>query len=202
VIDHHFGESSYSLRSLFRDEQRKVLGQILESTISGIEAVYRQQYEANYSLMRFLVDLGNPIPKALHTAAEIIVNTDLQSSLTNGQLDTERIRGLVELAGSCNLPLDNEGLGLLLRQTIETMMEQFANSPGEDGILGRLVEATELAHDMPFEVDLWNTQNLYYEMLHGAYPHFRSLAQQGDAAAQEWVGQFVALGECLSVKVE
>jgi hypothetical protein len=55
---------------------------------------------------------------------------------------------------------------------------------------------------MPFEVDLWNTQNLYYEMLHGAYPHFRSLAQQGDAAAQEWVGQFVALGECLSVKVE
>jgi alpha-amylase/alpha-mannosidase (GH57 family) len=201
VMDQHFGESSHSIRSLFKDEQRKVLGQILESTLSGIEAVYRQQYEANYSLMRFLIDLGNPIPKALHAAAEVIVNTDLRTCLATSELDTERINRLLEEASSSNLSLDNEGLGLLLRQTIETMMDQFANAPAEDSILGQLVEAVALAHSMPFEVDLWKSQNLYYEMLQGTYPHFQGLAQKGNTAAQEWVSQFVALGERLSVKV-
>ncbi|HZA22424.1 MAG TPA: DUF3536 domain-containing protein, partial [Dehalococcoidia bacterium] len=201
VMDQHFGESSHSIRSLFKDEQRKVLGQILESTLSGIEAVYRQQYEANYSLMRFLIDLGNPIPKALRAAAEFIVNADLRACLASSGLDTERVNSLLEEASSSNLTLDSEGLGLLLRQTIETMMEQLAGAPEEDGILGRLVAAVDVAHAMPFEVDLWKSQNLYYDMLHGIYPHFQGPAQQGDTAAQEWVSQFIALGERLSVKV-
>jgi hypothetical protein len=81
------------------------------------------------------------------------------------------------------------------------MMEQLAGAPEADGILGRLVEAVNLAHSMPYEVDLWKSQNLYYEMLQGTYPHFQGLAQKGNTAAQEWVSQFVALGERLSVKV-
>jgi hypothetical protein len=80
-------------------------------------------------------------------------------------------------------------------------MDQFANAPAEDSILGQLVEAVNLAHSMPFEVDLWKSQNLYYEMLQGTYPHFQGLAQKGNTAAQEWVSQFVTLGERLSVKV-
>jgi alpha-amylase/alpha-mannosidase (GH57 family) len=201
VMDQHFGESSYSLRSLFKDEQRKVLGQVLESTLSGIEAVYRQQYESNYSLMRFLIDLGNPIPKALHAAAEFIINTDLRASLGQDQFDAERIKALLDDATACNIHLDDEGLGLLLQQTIETLMHQFAADPGEDSGLERLFKALEVARLMPFEVDLWLVQNLYYDMLHAAYPNFQGLAQQGDVNAQGWVDQFAALGQQLSIKV-
>jgi alpha-amylase/alpha-mannosidase (GH57 family) len=202
VMDQHFPDSSYSLRSLFKDEQRKVLGQILESTLAGAEAVYRQQYDANYSLMRFLIDLGNPIPKALHGAAEFIVNADLRASLTQDQLDLERIKGLVQEASLCHLNLDDEGLSLLVRQTIETMMERFAEAPEEDDILGQLVEAADLAHHMPFEVDLWKVQNLYFRLLKHVYPQLIKVAQRGDIAAREWTEQFNALGQRLSVKVE
>jgi hypothetical protein len=55
---------------------------------------------------------------------------------------------------------------------------------------------------MPFEVDLWRVQNLYYELLHGVFPFFRDKAGLGDAGAQEWVSQFTALGQQLWVKVE
>jgi len=201
VMDRHFGQSRHSLRSLFKDEQRKVLEQVLESTMAGIEAVYRQQYENNYPLMRFLIDLRNPIPRALHAAAEFIVNTDLRTSLSQDDLDPERIEGLLNDARAGDLHLDGEGLGLLLRQNVESMMERFSSAPNEDHILERLVQAAGLANAMPFEVDLWRVQNLYYELLHGVFPFFRDRAGQGDAGAQEWVNQFTALGQQLSVKV-
>ena len=201
VMDQHFPDSSYSLRSLFRDEQRQVLGQILESTLSGVEAVYRQQYETNYSLMRFLIGLGNPIPKAFQGAAELIVNADLRACLTQDPLDLERIKGLLEEASQGNLHLDDEGLALLMRQTIETMMERFDATPGEERVLEQLLEATELARYMPFEVDLWRVQNLYYRLLRTVYPQFQQQAQLGNSRALQWVGQFASLGEHLSVKV-
>jgi hypothetical protein len=45
IMDRHFAESNYSVRSLFRDEQRKVLDVILTSTLQEAEALYRQIYE-------------------------------------------------------------------------------------------------------------------------------------------------------------
>jgi hypothetical protein len=201
AMDRRLGESSYSLRTLFKDEQRKVLDQILESTLSGIEAIYRQQYETNYPLVRFLIDLGNPIPKSLYPAVEFIVNTDLRFSLSQDELDLDRINGLLEEARVCNVHLDSEGLGLLFRQTIEKIMERFVSTPEDQTCLEQLVGAAELARAMPFEVDLWKVQNLYYRMLQEIYPQFQQHAQGGDAAAQEWVHQFVALGGQLSVRV-
>ena len=38
LLDKHFGTSTYSLKSLFRDERRKVLGRILESTRQDVLA--------------------------------------------------------------------------------------------------------------------------------------------------------------------
>ena len=45
-MDRRFGESNYSLRSLFRDEQRKVLEQILTASLGEAEALYRQSMSA------------------------------------------------------------------------------------------------------------------------------------------------------------
>jgi hypothetical protein len=199
-MDRRLGASSYSLRTLFKDEQRKVVGQILDSTLAGIEAIYRQQYETNYPLVRFLIDLGNPIPKSLYPAVEFIVNTDLRAALSQDGLEPERINGLLEEARVCNIHLDSEGLGLLFRQAIERMMEGFVSTPEDQTCLEQLVRAAELAQAAPFEVDLWKVQNLYYRMLQEICPQFQQEAQEGDAAAQEWVNQFVALGSQLSVR--
>ena len=153
-------------------------------------------------MIRFLLDLGNPIPKALHATAEFIVNTDLRVSLAEDELDPDRINSLIEEARACDLHLDNEGLGLLLQQNMEAAMEHFTASPGEDSVLEQLVMAAELARSLPFEVDLWQVQNHYYAMLQSVYLQVMDQAQRGDFAAVGWVRQFTALGEQLSVRVE
>jgi len=200
LLDKHFGTSTYSLKSLFRDEQRRVLGYVLGSVLSEAEAAYRELYARHYPLMCFLNEIGNPLPKALLSAAEFILNTDLQRELGGESLDVERIGQLLDDAQLWNITLDAEGLGYRLQQTLEGMMASLAANPGEIDLLKEMVASVALAGSVPLTVELGGVQNLYYKMLQTAYPDSQRKAQQGDAAAAEWNTQFISLGEKLSIR--
>jgi hypothetical protein len=201
LLDKHFGTSSYSLKSLFRDEQRKVLGYILESTMSEIEAAYRQLYDSHYPPMRFLSELGGPVPKAFHAAAELILNIDLHRAVSSGTLDTEGIRTLIDTANSWHVDLDTDGISYDLQENLERMMTDLVAEPQETDIFKHLVDAVSLAQTMPFTVDLWKVQNLYWDMLKTSYPEFKQKAERNDRQAAEWVKSFVSLGEQLKIRI-
>ncbi|MFQ5816646.1 MAG: DUF3536 domain-containing protein [Terriglobia bacterium] len=198
LLDRHFGESTYSLKSLFRDEQRKILNLIMESTLAETEAIYRQIYDHHAPLMSFLTDLGTPLPKVFHTTAEFVLNTNLRRAFEHEELDLERIATLLDVVRQENVALDAAGLAYALEQTIERMAEQLLASPTDLMLLQKLEAVTDLVRSLPFEVNLWKVQNVYYEMLQRFYPEFRSRA---DKDAQEWLGHFTPLGEKLSVRV-
>jgi len=65
-----------------------------------------------------------------------------------------------------------------------------------------MAAALDLTRSLPFEVDLWRAQNVYYGMAQTAYPQLRDDAEAGDEAAAAWVRQFVALADGLSVCIE
>ena len=201
LLDKHFGTSTYSIKNLFLDEQRKVLDSILESALSEIEAAYYQVYEHHYPPMRFLSELGYPIPKSFHSAAEFILNSDLRKALSGDTLELERIRSLLDEAQTWKVELDTEGLSYLLQQTLERMMAKLAASPEDIAFLKELLAAAQMARSVPFPVDLWKVQNLYHEMLQSTYPEFQKRAKQGDEAAVQWLDQFVSLGQQLSIRV-
>ncbi|HLN85588.1 MAG TPA: DUF3536 domain-containing protein, partial [Candidatus Limnocylindrales bacterium] len=73
LMDRRFGESNYSLRSLFRDERRKLLERILATALGETESLYRQIYEQRAPLMRFLRSINIPLPKEFLSAAEFVV---------------------------------------------------------------------------------------------------------------------------------
>ena len=201
LLDKHFGTSSYSLKSLFRDEQRKVLGYILESTMSEIEAAYRQLYDTHFPPMRFISDLGNPVPKAFHAAAELILNIDLHRAVSGDLIDTENIRSLVETAQSWDVTIDNEGIGYELKESLVRMIMSLVDTPDDSEILTNLGNAVSLALHMPFNVDLWKVQNLYWEMLQTSYPGFKQRAGRNDTRAVDWIGEFTSLGKLLKIRV-
>ena len=200
-MDKYFGTSFYSLRYLFRDEQRKVLNGVLESTLSEVEALYRQVYDHHGPLMQFMIDLGNPLPKPYQTAAELIINVDLRREFTIDSLNSERITQLIEEASAWNVELDTEGLGFTLQQTIEEIMERYTDTPNDIMQLQELIAAIELATSLPFEVNLWKVQNIYYTMLKTIYPTFQKMAERGDKPTEEWITLFNTLGDRLSILV-
>ncbi len=200
LLDKHFGSSTYSLKSLFRDEQRKALDRILESTLAEIEVAYRQLYEHHFPPMRFLSDMGGPVPKAFYAAVEFILNTDLRKAFSSETLDVERIKGLLEEAGKWNVELDTEGLGYLLQHTLREMMTRFVSSREDIDLLKNLADSMVLVRSLPFPIDLWKVQNIYHEMLRDAQPEFKKKAEQGDEKAKEWFAMFTTLGQNLSIR--
>ncbi|HEX3034111.1 MAG TPA: DUF3536 domain-containing protein [Thermodesulfobacteriota bacterium] len=201
LLDRHFGESTYSVRSLFRDEQRKVLNLLLQSTLEDAEAIYRQLYERNTPMMRFLTSLRISSPKAFYSAAEFVLNSNLRRAFENGEFDTERIGNLMEEVRLQGITLDTATLEYALRGTIERLANLFFVNPGDIQVLEKLNTAVSVACSMPFEVNLWEPQNRYYEVLKKLYPDFQRKAERGDENARTWIRHFVSLGENLSIRV-
>ena len=81
------------------------------------------------------------------------------------------------------------------------MIARLVTTPEDIDFLKELLAAAEMLRILPFPVDLWKVQNLYHEMLKFTYPEFQTRVQRGNEAAQEWLNQFVPLGQQLSIRV-
>lgn len=201
LMDRLFGESNYSIRSLFRDEQRKILNLILSSTLSDAEALYRQIYENHAPMMRYLTDLHIPLPRAFHAAAEFVLNGYLRRALEDEELDPERIEALFETATLEGVNLDKATLEYAFRQNLERKARNFVEQPHEVSLFRRLEAAVDLVSKLPFAVDLWSVQNCYYKLFETVYPDFNQKAVQGEKNAQIWTTQFKSLGNRLRLLV-
>ncbi len=201
-LDRHFGACSYSLRSLFRDEQRRVLNHIMEASLEGTRFVYRKGYEHHLPFMRFLIDLGIPLPEPLPCTAQFVLNFNLRQAFELEEIDPEAIQTLLVEAQSLKVNLDNVSLEYTLRGTLKRLAAGFRETPGDFTVLRQLAAAVSIAKTMPFEVILWKIQNVYYEMVHTVLPEWRWKAEHGEAEAKDWLAIFLALGRDLSVKVD
>lgn len=200
LMDKHFGASTYSLSSLFKDEQRKVLEVILQSTLEEASAIYNQIYENHAPLLRFIRDLGIPHPKALYATAEFVLNSHLRQALEAEELNIERVKSLVEDAKMEGISLDSASLEYALRQMLEREAEELSTDPTNMSLLEKLEAATGLLDLMPFSVNTWKVQNIYFDLLQSVYPGERKRAEAGQEGSREWLQRFEALGSRLSVR--
>ncbi|MFW5947654.1 MAG: DUF3536 domain-containing protein, partial [Gemmatimonadota bacterium] len=184
TLDRHFPNATYNLRSLFHDQRRQVLDQIIDSTLRDAENEYRQIYDRNAPLMRFLHDLNIPMPTALLLAGEFVINTSLVREVSDPEMDLDRIRSLLRDAARREIELDTEGLGFAFQHTLEAMAAELLAAPEDVDGLRRLNEAIELATGAPFAVNLWTIQNAVYNLREDVAGPLRTKGGGGDATAR------------------
>jgi len=199
LMDTHFETHNYSLWHLFRDEQRKVLGQILESTLNEVEASFRRIYERHYPVMQVIKEMRIPLPKAFATATELIIGTDIREELRSEELDFERIEKLVEETKRWALELDMKSLGFVASQRINALMEQLSKAPEEISLLETIETAFKVLSALPLQLDLWKAQNIYFALGKERYDEMEERAAGGDKASKEWIDHFKSLGDNLHV---
>ena len=198
-LDAAFGKSIFSLKQLFRDEQRRIVGMILASALSDTESLLRQSYDRNQPMMRFLEDLATPLPGVIHAIAEFVVNSELRRAAADEDLDQERIAQLIEDAGRERIVLDAETLEFHFRRRLEALARRLADQPESREALEALEAAVAFAGRLPFRVQLWEVQNVVYDILQKIYPRQLERSGGGDEEAKAWVHRLRGLAEAISV---
>ncbi len=202
LLDKRFDGKTYSLRSLFRDEQRRILKIILSSTVAEAEAAYLQLYEHHAPLMRFIASLGTPTPREFLAAVEYAINGLLRRACTSDELDRERIESLLREAQASNVMLDKTTLEFALRRKIEILALRFSTDPSNLDKLAELRSGLEIAKQMPFAVNLWVPQNQVYAIHAGLYQRNRRKAARGDSKAKFWIEAYLKLCDLLLIRVQ
>jgi alpha-amylase/alpha-mannosidase (GH57 family) len=197
-----FGGHNYSIWHLFKDEQRRILYELLETTWLEIEASFRHIYEHNYPIMQAMRGMNIPLPKALATPAEFILNEDLCKTIRDEPTHLDRLQVLAEETSRLSLEMDKPTLQFEADKKINRLMTKFAEKP-EDSKLLETIEATiKILFTIVTELNVQTSQNVFFDISKKTYPQMSQKAKAGDAAAQKWVERFKSLGQYLGVSVQ
>jgi len=202
ALDRHFGELTYSLRSLFRDEQRKILQSVLGATSSEAEASYRQIFEHHAPLMRFLKDIGHPIPPSFQAAAELVVNANVRGILAERPIDRSRLAEQLAEARDWQIALNEVELAYAAQRTMQSLALEFVANPDDMQRLRDLEASVSAAKTLPFRFDLAAVQNRYWSVLQDRYADYERRSSEHDNGAIGWLDHFRRLGDAIGVRIE
>ena len=196
LLDRYYGRVDYSLTSLFTDEQRRIVQLILNSTLWDIENSLTTIYEDHASLLHFLSQAGLPKPPALALAAGYAINAGLRRALETDPIDQAQLRSFLSLSKADQVPLETPTLSYISDQRMKRAMIELQMSSGSMEMLDRALSLAQNLVELPFELNLWQAQNIWYEIL-GTSNY--ALTALGKDDRPRWDKDFNELGACLSI---
>ena len=196
LLDRFFGHMDYSLTSLFGDEQRRIVQLILTSTLSDIESSLTNIYDDHASLLHFLSQAGLPKPPALTLAAGFAINAGLRRALESDPIDQPQLRSFLSLAKADQVPLETATLSYIADLRMKRAMIDLQMSSGSLEMLERALGLARSLAELPFDLNLWQAQNIWYEILRTTSYALTALATDD---RPRWDKTFSDLGTCLSI---
>jgi alpha-amylase/alpha-mannosidase (GH57 family) len=201
VVDEYFAEPLLSIRALFRDEQRRILNVLCNSTLAEAEGAFRQLHERYDPLLRFHATLGVPLPKVLRTAAEFDVNMQLRRLAEQEEMAFGELEQRLREARDEGVALDETTL-IALTRAIERAADAFCRQSDDLELLERWEAVVSVVRDSEISVDLRKPQNDYYHLKKSIRPMIAANAGNGSSTANRWLQHFDALGEKLSISAD
>jgi alpha-amylase/alpha-mannosidase (GH57 family) len=187
LMERHFGAHTYTLKHLFRDEQRRVIDGILDPVIRDTQAALGGRYEDYLSLVQALQELDAPMPEEFRPMAELVFNLRLRELLDgamtwdiarpsrgNGGRESPQepeeeqedlsleISRILRHAETFGFRLDGGSLAKAAENAVERLVERLTL-----GNMGRLESTLRLVTaltERPLVLDLWKSQNRFYAL--------------------------------------
>ena len=168
LLERFFGGINYSLSSLFADEQHRILRSVLDRTLSEMEDSLRKIYDDHASLLHFLTESGMIVPPALALAAGYAINAALRRSFEAEEFKADEFEALLSRALEEKIGLDIPQLSYAAGQRMKRAMIRLEAADVDSSASEALQSALTIAealHSVPFEVDLWQAQNIWNDLL-------------------------------------
>ena len=199
LMGRHFGTNNYSLKHLFKDEQKHISNKIISSTLEDIESHFRQIYGKHYPLMQALDDLQISLPKALSTSVEFVLNQDLLDLLQEDKVNIELMTRIVNEINFWAFQIDKSTVSFMVSNKINILMKKFRSDPENLNTLKSLEALLRILDPLSLNLDLWRAQNDYFainKLLANGRKEDRVLKD----LPPKWLELFQSLGEYLKVE--
>jgi hypothetical protein len=192
LLEQYFGSDVYSLKSLFHDERRRIVSQLVDSSLAHVDKLYREVYEQNTALIGFLRELGMPLPSILRVSSEFVLSNEIRRALSADQMRLDRVCRLLDTAEQCGIDID-ASVKPAFHDRLHEMIDRWARSPLAMETITPLEPLVSLMRLPALEPDLWTAQNIFYERAQATASLSRS------ALAPEWLREFRKLGAALGI---
>lgn len=168
--------SYWTLKDLFLDEKRKVLGWVTEANLLRLEESLKDFYDQNQMVMEHLWDEGIPLPKGFHLAVEYVLARDLDrivKMFSGEEKVLKKVQEILEKAKHWEVSLDLAPLQKALESGLETSFLQKDFKAIE--------RVLTFSNESAPGVSLWKIQNLTFDFLkkEGAKTSLKDLESLG-----------------------
>lgn len=202
TLDKHLGSPLFSLKDLFKDEQKKVINEILKQTVDSFEGELVSVYQRSYPLICYLSDIQMQLPTVFRHIAEFVHNRGIRSDLINDRepVDVADIRKLLSEARNWALPLDEAGILHNYETALKNKVRSLKNDPTQTEVLAEVLDLIELGSELPFTADFGDVQNQYYRWCEKGIEEDIRQGQVEVEDTEAWLRFFDELGEKLKVR--
>lgn len=197
IMQTYFGPEKYSIWYLFKEEKRKILDMIARQGLQDLENSLRRTYNRDYPLVNALSNNDIPIPNAYKTTFEYILNADLIKCFGPDRINIKTLERLATEMKRWSLRIeDPKAVERYAGESIYHELRRVATERDNVKRLQRLNRLFPILDGFKLEPDVYRSQNLYFEI------SLENRDKQPGELSQEWLDQFLALGDNLGVKVE
>ncbi len=200
IMQTYFGPEKFSLWNLFKDDQRKVLNQIVMKDVLQAEDSFKRIYNRNYNLMTVMNEARLPIPAILVKNLENVINTELRHTFENGNLNAGRLENLALDAQKWNVELDKTTISFAASSKLYRLMQELTEHK-DVKILDTFLRVFKVMEELDIELDLWELQNKYFSFGKELMQDNSSVKFKDPAAQTEFKKKFAELGKCVEVSL-
>jgi hypothetical protein len=159
ALERHFPGGVYSLRSIFHDEQTRIVDGILAETLEDVAKDYEDIYAQQVPLMRYLASIGQTLPREFVAAAELSLGRSLEREMGKGaSIDLALVDALMKEAKEAGVVLSMPQLGRALTRTLLEILDTL-RSQTDDDLEALAVRVATLATSGAIPFDKHEVQN-------------------------------------------
>ena len=106
------------------------------------------------------------------------------------------LRSFLQLAKADQVPLETATLSYIADQRMKRAMVELQLSAGSLEMLDRELTLARTLSEMPFDLNLWQAQNIWYEIFRTSKYALTALTEE---ERPRWEKDFAELGRCLTI---
>lgn len=201
LMGQHFGMNNYSLKHLFKDEQKHIVEKIVSTTLEEIDAYFRQIYGHHYPLMQAKDDLQISLPKVLTSSVEFILRQDLIGLLQEEKVNIKLMTKVVDQVNRWGFHIDKPTISFMASKKINVLMQKFKANPKNINSLKSLEALLRVLKPLALDLDLWRAQNDYFA-INRKFLNGNANKEDLKDTSPKWLETFKSLGDYLKVQFE